>query len=304
MIVALAGKNQFLIQRRLSQLVNEFLAEESELALEKIDAAEADYEKVSDALGAMPFLANRKMVILRELGANKELTERIEQLISSISSTTTLIIVESNADKRTAYFKVLKDRTQLEYFDELDPTALVDWLVEEAKGQGGELSRQDANYLVERLGPNQMMLATELDKLLTYNVSISKDTINALTDPNPQSKIFDLLDAMFAANKSRALALYNDQRAQKVEPQAILALVVWQLQLLALAKFGEGKAPSQIASESKMSPYPLTKAQNLAKKITPGKLHEMIDQALYIDYRSKSSSIDLNEALKTFIVSI
>jgi len=301
MITGLIGSNSLLLRRRLSQLVDEFLKDQNDLALEKIDATEAEYEQISDALSSMPFLATRKMVVLRELSANKQAVERIEQLISSVSSTTDVIIVEPNIDKRTVYSKVLNEQTTLEQFDELDPPALAKWLSDEAKKLGGELSLRDANYLVERLGPNQMMLATELDKLLISTSHIARETIDALTEPNPQSKIFDLLDAMFAGNKAKALALYNDQRAQKVEPQAILALIVWQLQLLALAKLGEGKTSAQIAKESKTSPYPLAKAQSLAKKMSKAKLQEMIDQALSIDYRSKTVGIDLNEALKTYI---
>jgi len=304
MITTLAGKNDFLIQRRLLQLTEKFLAAESDIALEKIDAAETEFEALLDAVQSVPFLAQTKMVVVRGLAANKLAAERIEQLIDSVAPTTELIIVEPNPDKRTVYFKVLKDRTQLEEFNELDVRQLAQWLVAEAKNQAANLTLADANYLVERLGPNQMMLANELDKLVTHEPKISRETIELLTEKNPQSKIFDLLDATFAGNKNKALELYEEQRAQKVEPQAIMALLAWQLQVIALAKLGEGKTPGQIAQDSKMSPYPLTKAQSLARKISRVQLQQMIDEALRIDYTSKTKGLDLDEALKTYITTL
>jgi DNA polymerase-3 subunit delta len=303
-IITLTGKNGFLLQRRLKQLTDEFLKQESELALEKIDGSEVEFEALSDAVASVPFLASAKMVVVRQLSANKAAAEKIEQIISTVAPTTELIIVEANPDKRTTYFKVLKEQTALEEFEELDVHQLAKWLVDETKKQGGSLTHAHANYLVERLGPNQMMLASELDKLLIYNSAITQDTIDLLTEKNPQSKIFDLLDATFAGNKQKALELYEEQRAQKVEPQAILALMAWQLQIIALAKLGEGKTAGQIAKDSKMSPYPITKAQPLARKLSREKLQQMIDEALEMDYKSKISGIDLNEALKTYITTL
>jgi DNA polymerase-3 subunit delta len=304
MIMTLAGKNDFLIRRRLRQLTDKFLAAESELALEKIDASEAEYETLLDAVQSVPFLAASKMVVLRGLASNKPALEQIEQLISAVAPTTELIIVEPNPDKRTGYYKVLKDQTQLEEFNELDVHQLAQWLVAEAKEQAATLTLADANYLVERLGPNQMMLANELDKLVTHDSKISRENIDRLTDKNPQSRIFELLDATFGGNKKKALELYEEQRAQKVEPQAIMALLAWQLQVIALAKLGEGRTAAKIAKDAKMSPYPLTKAQGLARKINRAKLQQMIDEAIEIDYKSKTKGLDLDEALKTYITTL
>jgi DNA polymerase-3 subunit delta len=304
MIISLVGRNDFLRQRKLQQLTAQFLKKENELALERIDASEAEFNQILDAVQSVPFLASKKMVVVRELSANKQAAQNIEQLISAVSPTTELIVVEPEPDKRTAYFKELKRLTELEEFNELDIHQLTRWLMDEAKNHNVNLSQNTAGLLVERIGTNQAILASELDKLITYNPDVSQESIELLTEKNPQSKVFDLLDAMFGGNKQKAMQLYDEQRAQKVEPQAILALIVWQLQMLTLAKLGTGKTSTQIAQEAKVSPYPLTKAQALAAKLSTAKLHEMIEEALQIDYRSKTRGLDLDEALKTFITTI
>jgi DNA polymerase-3 subunit delta len=304
MVIALVGNNSFSLRTRLNELVGIFVNEHGDLALEKIDAEEVDVQVILDALQNLPFLATKKMVVVRGLAANKLDTEKIEQIIAAAGDDTDLILYEPVIDKRTAYFKTLKSKTQLEEFNELDAHGLARWLVEEAEKRGGELSTVDASYLVDRVGTNQALISNELDKLITYRSKISRESIDLLTDALPQSKVFDLLDAAFSGKKAVALELYEQQRALKVEPQAILAMVAWQLQLLALTKYADGKSTATIAKDVGMNPYPISKAANLAHKLDEEKFVKMVDFAFEIDLKSKTTSLDLDEALKTYIISL
>jgi DNA polymerase III delta subunit len=304
MVIALVGGNSFSLRSRLNELVNNFVKEHGDLALEKIDAGEVEYQTIVDALQNLPFLATKKMVTVRDLNQNKQAAEQIEQIIDAAGDDTDLIIYDSVTDKRTAYYKILRSKTQLEDFNELDAHNLAKWLVDEAKNRGGELSNADASYLVERAGADQALLSNELEKLITYESKINRESINLLVDSLPQSKVFDLLDAAFLGKKSRALELYDEQRAQKVEPQAILAMITWQLQLLALTKYADGKAAATIAKDVGMNPYPISKAANLAHKLDEEKFKGLVDFAFDIDLKSKTTNLDLDEALKTYITTL
>jgi DNA polymerase III subunit delta len=304
MVITLSGDSSFLLQKRLVQLTETFKKEHGELALERLDAAEIEPAAVREAVQSLPFLAVRKMVLLREPSANRALAEDIEQIISSTADSTELIIYEPLPDKRTAYYKTLKAKTEFEEYRQLDQSELAKWLVEEAKKINAVLTYADAVYLIERLGQDQTMLFSELQKLALYDSEIDRQAINLLTEKNPQTKIFDLLAAAFSGNKKMALDLYGEQRSQRVEPQNILALITWQLNLIALAKFGEGKSSVQIARDAKVSPYPLQKAQQLAAKLSQESLQQMVNRAMTIDYKSKQTSLDLDEALKDYIVTL
>jgi DNA polymerase III delta subunit len=74
--------------------------------------------------------------------------------------------------------------------------------------------------------------------------------------------------------------------------------------LLALAKTGGSRDAAQIAKDAGLSPWPVQKAQNLARKIDENKLRAMVAQALEIDQKGKTTAIDLDEALKTYIVTL
>ena len=304
MIVTLTGNNSFAIKRKFDELVNEFVAKHGGLALEKIDAEAASEMLVLEAVQSLPFLAERKMVVVRGMSQNKAAMELAEQIISSTSDTTDLIIYEPNVDKRTSYFKVLKNHTQMQEFNEMDSQALINWLTTEAKNHSGELSYADANYLVERVGTSQQFLATELDKLLIFNPKITRASIDLLTEASPQSKVFELLDAAFSGNKKRALELYEEQRVQKIEPQAIMAMIGWQLQMITLASSAGQRTVKQIADDSGNKPYPIEKAKVLAGKLGRAKLSDLVTDALEIDYKSKTRTFQLDEALKNYIVTI
>lgn len=304
MIIVLTGNNHFGLKKRLNELTAAFEKQHGPLALERIDGEEADLPAVIEAVSSLPFLTDSKMVVVHSLGANKPAAEHIEQIIDAVDEATELIFYEPSIDKRTSYFKALKKRTSLEEHNDLAPHELVKWLVGEAQSQGADLSTSDANYLVERVGANQALLSNELSKLLTYEPKISRENIDALTQPTPQSRIFDLLEAAFKGQKSRALELYAQQRAQKVEPQAILAMIAWQLQLMAYAKYSSGRSMAEIAKDTGVSTYPITKAQGLIDRLSESKFKEMVEDALSIDRLGKTTAIDLDEALKTYIVSL
>jgi DNA polymerase III delta subunit len=304
MIITLTGINSFAALQRLNELVTNFVKEHGDLALERIDAEEADAQAILDSLQNLPFLALKKMVVVRSLGQNKQAAEKVEQIISAAGEDTDLVLYDPITDKRTAYFKTLKSKTQLEEFNELDAHSLARWIVGEAEKRGGELSQSNASYLVERVGIGQSLLSNELDKLLAYNPKITRESIELLTELLPQSKVFDLLDAAFSDNKSRALELYEEQRVQKMEPQAILAMIAWQLQLLAVTKYADGKSTAAIAKDVGMNPYPVSKAASLAHKLEEEKFKKMVDFAYEIDLKSKTTPLDLDEAIKTYITTL
>jgi DNA polymerase-3 subunit delta len=304
MIITLAGNNNFLLRRKLDELTSKFVTEYGDLALEKFDGEEHEAKSIVEGLQSLPFLANRKLVVIRNGSLNKEFVETIEQIISSINDTTDAVFYEPKIDKRSVYFKVLKSKTDYQEFTELDPQTLAKWLVEEVKKQEGQISFSDASYLVERMGANQSLLSSELNKLLIYNPEISRQNIDLLTEPTPQSKVFDLLDAAFAGQKERALDLYEDQRAQKVEPQAILAMLAWQLQQIAVAKVAGNRSITDVARDSGMKEYPLRKAKNLADKLSNDDLKKMVSEALDIDLRGKTTALNMDEALKNYITTL
>jgi len=115
---------------------------------------------------------------------------------------------------------------------------------------------------------------------MQYQPEITRQTIDLLTEAAPQSTIFELLDAAFAGNAQRAMALYAEQRALKVEPQQIMAMIAWQLHVLAVIKTAGQRSADEIAKDAKLNPYVVRKSQNIARKLTLPELKKLVHNAL------------------------
>lgn len=304
MITTLTGANSFLLQAELRRLVTAFVSEHTDMGLEKLDGEEAAYDRMREALESLPFLAAKKLVVLRSPGTNKEFSEKAPELLQDLSETTDVIIVEPKLDKRTAYYKFLKKSSEFTEFNELDDRGLSQWLVQTAKEQGGALTSADAHYLVERVGPNQRLLSNELAKLLSYNSHITRQTIELLTDQMPQSSIFDLLDAALAGRTKRAMELYKEQRSMKVEPQQILAMLAWQLHVLVVVKAAGSRDSTSIAKDAKLNPYVVRKTQTAASNLTMAQLKQLVFRTYQLDLRLKSQILDADEALQELLMNI
>lgn len=302
MLTVLTGDNGFALERELRKLVDDHVAAHGDLDVERVDVAASGADRVREALDSVPFLGGKKLVILREPGADKRVSEQAEQLFGGIPETTDVVVIEPKFDKRLNYYKFLKKHADFREFPELDVSGLSRWLAQEAKSAGGSIGAADARYLVERVGSDQMLLANELDKLLLYDPRITRHTIDELTEATPQGTIFQLLEAAFAGDRRRALRLYAEQRAQSVEPPQIIAMLAWQLHVLALVKTAGERPPDTIAREAKLNPFVVKKSVGIARSLSRSDLRRLTGDLLKIDVDIKRTSTDPDEALRNYLL--
>lgn len=303
-VTVVTGSNDFARGQALKALRDEFVVAHGDFGLEIIDAAETDFGRLLESVSSLPFLAARRMIVLSNIGQNKSITDNPEALLEAVADTTDLLIDERKFDRRLNLYKLLKKRADLREFNELDERALARWLNEEATKRGGKLSLTDASYLVDRIGTDQLGLSNELDKLLLYDEHVTKQTIDALTEPLPRSSVFDLLDAAFRGDKHRTLELYQDQRRQQVEPQAIMGMIAWQLHILAVVKFNEKESPDTLAKEAKLNPFVVRKTLGLTRNLSQQQVKDLVQRALKLDVRLKSEQIDADDAVQHFLLAI
>lgn len=304
MIITFSGENGLLLQAALQQHIQDFNKQYGDLAIERFDAADVPFSQLSEAVQALPFLAIKRLVVVDSPSANKDLAQNIETLLAAVPDSTDLYFVEPKFDKRSSLYKTLKKKSDFKEFNELAEPQLTKWLVDYAKEQGGSLPTADARLLIGRIGTNQLRLKHELDKLLSFNPKITKHAIEELVMATPQSSTFDLLSAALHGQVKRALELYADQRRQRIEPQAILALLGWQLHILALVKAAADRSVDQIAKDAKLNPYSVRQTVAVAKRLTMTTIKELITATTLLDYKLKRESIDADEALQNLLLII
>jgi DNA polymerase-3 subunit delta len=304
MISIISGENSFEITHFINVALAKFVAKNGDLAVERIDGEEVEYPRLQEALQGLPFLSSEKLVILRQPSKNKQFLEKFESLLTDLPESNEIIIVESKLDKRSAYYKYLKRQPKYVEYPILDANAMVRWVTTEVQKAEGILSQADARLLVDRVGLRQQFLSHEIDKLLLYNPHITRESIELLTEKNPQSTIFELLESAFAGNTARTINLYAEQRALKVEPQQIVALLAWQLHILALITAAGTKSADNIAADAKLSPYVVRKSMGVARNLSFSKVKALVHELLQIDIKTKSEAIDYDEVLQNYLLKI
>jgi DNA polymerase-3 subunit delta len=301
MVRVFCGANSYMLKQELNKVKTDFIKKYGELSVEVIDGEEASYEQIKDAVNSVPFLAEKKLVIIHGLGQNKAAAEKIEELAEAANE---LTIVEPKPDKRSAYYKFLKKNAEVIEFSEPDEHALARWLVEEAGQKGAKLGLGDANYLIQRVGLNQQHLNNELNKLIDFGQGISRETIDRLTEASPQTTIFNLLDSAFSGNMAKAMDIYEEQRTQGEEPLKIFGLLVWQMHLVALVDSAKGRSDSEIMNVSGLKPFTLNKSRSIARRMGRERIRKILSEMVETDRMLKFTSVDADEALKSLLVSI
>ena len=302
MILSLSGKNDFELKAELQRIVSAARAELGDIGIERFDAQETSADAIIQAVQALPFLVPKKLVVVQQAQANTELMERIQELVDRTADAVDVVLVGPVFDKRKSAFKLLKKLTQLKEFAEPKPHDLPSWLAREAKARGLQLSTTDASYMVDRIGANQLILARELEKLGLYDAAVSRENIDMLTERTPHSSIFAMLDAAFTGDHAKALALYREQRQQRVEPQYIIAMLAWQLAAVAQAAYAEPmNEPALIAAGQ--SPFTARKSLTLAKRLRKADVKRMLNDLVALDAHIKTSA-DADAALELYLLKL
>ena len=302
MITVLTGKNDYALRAALDEILSKAEKEIGDIGIEKIDAAESEVDVILQSVQSLPFLAPSKLVVIYNAQSNQQLLDRIEEVIDRTVDEVQAVLVGPVFDKRKNAFKILKKRAAVHEFNELKPFETPKWVQTEAQRLGLKISTQDATYLVDRIGTHQMTLSNELRKMGIVHSEITRQVIDKLTEPNPQSNIFELLDAAFSGQKDRAITLYREQRKQRVEPQYIVAMLTWQLHNLAMAVFAQPQNETTLATAGQ-SPFTARKSLNLAQKITKNQLKTYIDDLAQIDVSIKTSA-DADSALELYLLKL
>lgn len=304
MVFVLWGTNSYMRDAELRRRIASHVEKHGDFGVEHYDAAEVTYDSILAAATTLPFLSDARLVVVKNFSANKVLLEKIENFITQSNADTEVLLIDGKLDKRTAWYKFIVKKVNTTEYAPLDARNVERWLIDEAAKRGGRIQGPDARLLIARVGEDQQFLSHELDKLLAYDASITKETIELLCDPIPQSTIFMMIESLFNGRLREALSLYDEQRRQRVEPQAMMGMVAWQMHLVALAKAAGSKPAQEVAREAGVAPFAFQKSQGLARRLTMTEIRQLFGYLTEADLRTKSESVDADRLMQTVLIKI
>jgi DNA polymerase-3 subunit delta len=272
----------------------------------------ADLGEVAEACAALPFLADRRIVILERPARWAEDADRwahFQSLLESLPASTALVLVEPAP---------LKDKSALLKWAQAHPQAALvrgfaspkgrdfeSWLVQRCEAKGGSIEAGAAQLLAELADDDAERADQELAKLLDYvdfARPIRADDVERLTPFHGQADIFDTVDALGRRDARTALArlqrLLEDQ-----DPHYAFVMIIRQFRLLLRAReaLDAGQNPAQTLG---LHPFVAGKVAEQARNFTMVDLERIYHRLMEIDLADKSGQLQLDAALVGLVAAV
>ncbi len=266
--------DSFLQDMVVASLIETALGEgERDFNLDSLDGEGAKVTDILAAISNLPFLSDRRVVLVKRaervegLGRASEgdsskstkkkaagagAATRLAEGLSSLPLTTVLILARTpeslepgeRAGERclnAALDKAIDSAGALiNCTVEPKNTSLVGGILEaQAKARGIALERGAAAYLAQRCGSDIALLLGELEKCALnagLSAKVTPAIIDEMTRPALGDTIFDLTDALGDRNGGRALSTLRELLERGEAPERLLATVVSNLRQLMQAR--------------------------------------------------------------------
>jgi DNA polymerase-3 subunit delta len=167
-----------------------------------------DAGEVETLLNTLPMMADRRVVVLRDVGALKKDARRaLDRYLARPAADTVAVLV---ATAGTKVEKALADRAETVEFTPLTGAATRKWIVRHARTVlGVEIADDAAALLQSAVGDDLPQLAGELDKLASYTsgAPVDEAAVSAVVGVRRGETLGDLLDALALRDAGAALAL-------------------------------------------------------------------------------------------------
>jgi DNA polymerase-3 subunit delta len=290
MIGVITGTNSYLIKQEIQKIKSDFIKQYGEAGIDYLYADQIDTEILGSSLINVSLFTTNKLVIIKNISKYQALNEYFLKIVPQIPDEIQVILLEENIDKRTAFYKVLKKSFSILSFDLLSEQELTKWIVQKVKDEGGSIISSDAQKLISFIGVDQMRLASEIQKLITYQSDITEATIQKLVDRQPEETVFQLLDASMSGRTGWSIGLLSDLERAHEDPYAIANMIIWQSHILSVVASANNMTDSDISKQTKINPYVIQKTKRLSRGISANNLSNIIELVADMDIKLKTTT--------------
>jgi len=326
------GEEDYLRRRALRELVGCVLQKETgEFNYDLVDGEEDSLEKVLTLAQTPPFLASRRLVVVRYAPyfagrgrkvqssapgpeeTKKTLAPGEKSLLAYLQNPvdTTCLVFETGqpVDQRRKLFKVLQKTAQVIEFPFLRHEELIRWLLQRAGAAGKKMAPGTADLLISRAGRGMTLLENELNKLISYvgerNI-IANEDVQMVTVPMVEENIFAVVDALGERQVRKALGGIKELLADGEPAPVILTMVARQFRLLLQAKemAAKGGQPAQMGTQLGVPPFVVKKILAQSKNFSFEQLQQTLEQLLELDVVLKTGRQEFLPAMEKLALNL
>lgn len=302
-----------MVRREVEKLLNQLLPpEERDMALYQPQADKAEGPEVLDELRTLPFLASRRVVLIKDAEPFVEAyAELLEKYLDHPSPTGTLILSLGSWDKRRKIAKKVAAGEVAELLDvgEVKPWEMTGFTASCAQEKGVRLAPGAAELLVELIGNEPGRIAAELDKLIMFKhpaKSITMDDVEELIGASRVFDAFEVIETLSGTDKAKAFDRLR--RMFQGDREAIFTAIGafgfhFRRMFRCKAMIQKGETPNAAALKSGLkSPAMQGKFLNQLKRYTLEELGQLLAELGYMDYQSKTGQGDIPSNLEKFFL--
>lgn len=305
----------------------------AELNYLELDGQRASLAEVRAAADALPFMGERRMVVIAGLvtrcnpraGGGDERTELASGLkawLPELPPSTRLLFLDEAlaannpvltwAQKWRAEQPVPDEAAVIRTFPAPAAAALPRWLATRANAKGGAIEPAAATALSQALdieGQVDLRLAdSELEKLLTYagDRPVTADDVARLVTPVGLEKIFAFTDALARRDGPAAATLLQTFLDHNEPPLRLMALVARQIRQLVVAQalLASGVGPSELPSRLGVPPFVAQKLAQQAQHFTRPSPTAALRRLLELETAIKTGRMDADLGLDLFVAGV
>ena len=328
-LIILHGDDTFAMERAVNDLRGRVSDDPgmADLNTTNLDGRQASDEDIRTATGSLPFLAERRLVVLVHPFAklaSEEGRSHFVKMLEGLPETTGLVLV---VDDHWVYrsgdrdWEVLKrdnwlmkwvgqKKQRVSVKDYLLPTLaeMPAWIRKEAERQGGKFTQTAALALAGHIGNEPAQASLEIAKLLTYvdfARPVEEEDVDELTVAGSQVDVFKMVEAMADGDAANALRMLHTL-LEKRESMELFSLVTRQFrQLVAVREIlDEGGGEAQIGTELHLFSKAVQNMTRQARRFSMEDLIGIYHRLVEMDEAAKTSQVPLEIALDTFIAEL
>ncbi len=238
-VYILYGEEAYLRSQYKDKLKTALLGDGDAMNFHYFEGKDVRSQEVIDLAQTMPFLAERRVIMLENSGLFSHGGEDLAEYMSAISPTAYFVFVEPTVDKRSKLYKAATAKGRAIEFKAQDETTLKRWILGLLKKENKNITERDLNLFLDKTGSDMENIRGELEKLFCYCMEkdvITAQDIEAVCTKQVSSQIFDMINAVAERRQKAAMDLYYDLLTLKEPPMRILFLITRQFNLLLQVK--------------------------------------------------------------------
>ena len=315
-VYVIYGENFEAVNDYEKEITKNYLKEVDEFNRVKINMNDHTLETLVYECRSSGLFGNEKVVVAENcnflLAKPKKLkvehnVDVLTTYLENINDEVILILKNSEKiDSRKKIVKQLKEIGEVKEFSNFKEHQLIDYIVKQVEELGLEISKDDAQSLVDYTQLDLANIKKELEKLLLYceeKKVIAREDIELLATRSLEYDVFSLTNELFGKNYSKLRVVYNSLVLKKEEPIFLLSLISGQLRIYYKVKvlLNEHYSQKDIARELGVHPYRVQLAAQGIRNYSVDKIMKTLILAADYDKLLKSSYMDKYLILDLFI---